>query len=268
MALRVVTEMLETLVSRIEGDELRQENVWRSHSRACEVGRRLPLVHRTCKPGAETLWHAVLNERKFAAREPCTDREKAVGIPRAAYFFVGCGAYPDGLVGFVLDAPSVLARPASFTPFDSGSIEKYSAPADPAALAGWDGAAKDRFLAEHVGAGSDVPVFAGPYLSSHFRDAYDYVRRPQHATPDFAAYHGLSSGTGDRRAWTIEVQVHEDVTFGVGDPVLVEIVAARQSLVEELPDDLVGLARVAIPENEVLENIGEGIASRILSEVP
>ena len=49
---------------------------------------------------------------------------------------------------------------------------------------------------------------------------------------------------------------------------LVEIVAARQSLVEELPDDLVGLARVAMPENEVLESIAEGIESRITAEVP
>ncbi len=266
--MRSLEEMLEGLANQVRDDVAREENVWLSHTRACEVGRRLPLVHRTCKPGAEDLWHTVLSERKFAAFEPCMGREKSIGIPRAVYFSVGCGAYPDGLVGFVLDAPSVLTRPASYSPFDSGSIEKYAVPADPALATAWDGPSKDHFLSEHVGVGRDVGAFAGPYLASHFRDAFDYVRRPQHDTPDFPAYHGLRSTSGDRRAWTIEVQVHEDVSFGIGDPALVEIVAARQSLVEELPDDLVGLARVAIPENEVLRSIAEGIESRIASEVP
>ena len=110
--------------------------------------------------------------------------------------------------------------------------------------------------------------FVGPYLAAHFTDPLGYVRSPQHSEPDFHAYHGLQSGNRDRRAWTLEVQVHEDVSFASGAPLLTEIVAARQALIEDLPDDLVGLARVAVPENEVLESIAEGIVSRIVAEVP
>jgi hypothetical protein len=70
---------------------------------------RYPRIRGDCRAkglaGAESKWPEVLSRRAFAAREPCTgDREKVAGIPHAAYFFVGCGAYPDGLVGFVLQA--------------------------------------------------------------------------------------------------------------------------------------------------------------------
>ena len=267
-AMRTLGEMLQSLVSRLMDDLVRQENALLSYPRASEVGRRLPLVHRTCKPGAETQWTEVLRTRTFASGEPCTgDREKAGGIPRAAYFFLGCGAYPDGLVGFVLDTPSVVTRPASYTPFDSGSIERHAVPTDLARAEAWDEAAKDHFLAEHVGAGSDLADFAGPYLATHFRDPMAYVLLGQQSTPDFPAYHGLESTSGDRRAWTIEVQVHKDVPFDAGGATLTEIVVARPSLIEDLPEDLKRLARVATPENEVLESIAAGIAMRIEAEV-
>jgi hypothetical protein len=174
---------------------------------------------------------------------------------------------PDGLVGFVLDAPSVLTRPASYTPFDSGAIEKYAVPAAPALAAAWDGPAKDRFLAEHAGMGRELVAFSGPYLASLFHEPLTYVRGGQRSNPDFPAYHGLQSTSGDRRAWTMEVQVHENVAFGAGGATLIEIVAARPALVEDMPDDLVGLTRVASPENEVLESIAEGIAARIAAEI-
>lgn len=121
MPVQPLAEMLRSLVSPLVGDPAREENAWRSHDRACEVGRRLPLVHRTCKPGAEARWLEVLDTRIFAASEPCTgDREKAAGIPRAAYFFLGCGAYPDGRVGFVLEPHSVRdprrSRPSTAAP--------------------------------------------------------------------------------------------------------------------------------------------------------
>jgi hypothetical protein len=268
--MRSLEEMLESLVSLLLLNDARQEHAVRSFGRASEVAQRLPLVHRTNKPGDEPAkWPEVLRSRTFAASAPCTgDREKAAGIPRAAYFFVGCGAYPDGLVGFVLDAPSVLTRASSYTPFDSGSIEKYSVPTEPTLAAAWDGPAKDRFLAAHVGPGRDLVSFSGPYLASHFHEPLSYVRRGQRSNPDFPAYHGLQCRVGDRRAWTLEVQVHEDVAFGAGGATLIEIVAARPAQVEDMPDDLVGITRVASLENEVLESIAEGIAARILAEVP
>jgi hypothetical protein len=70
-------------------------------------------VHRTFTPGrldAVKNWRDLLAARRFAAVEACTERENAAGIPRAAYFFLGCGAYPNGIVGFVLDAPALPTR--------------------------------------------------------------------------------------------------------------------------------------------------------------
>jgi hypothetical protein len=261
--MRTLAEMLEPLIDTVVGDDARHGSALASYERAGEVARRLPLVHRTYKPGSETQWLDVLKVRRFAANEPCTgDREKAAGIPRAAYFFLGCGAYPDGLVGFVLDAPSVLARPASYTPFDSGSIEKYAVPVDPTRAATWDKAAKDRFLVDHAGTGADLTGFAAPYLASHFREPSTYVRLGQHSAPDFTPYHGLASMSGDRRDWTIEVQVHEDVPFAAG-ATLREIVVARPALIEDLPEDLKRLARVASPEDEVLSSIAQSIDAQI-----
>lgn len=163
--MRPLEQMLESLELALRGDDARRAHAGRSFASASEVAQRLPLVHRTDKPGAEITWLEVLRSRLFVASEPCTgDREKAAGIPRSAYFFVGCGAYPDGLVGFVLDAGSVLTLPASYTPFDSGSIEKYAVPAEPALAAAWDGPAKDRFLADHAGIGHELVAF--PDLTS------------------------------------------------------------------------------------------------------
>lgn len=258
--MRTLDDMLGSLASAIVADEARHENAWGTLLKASEVARRLPLVHRTYKPGSEVPWRELLEARRFVAGPPCTgDRERTAGIPRAAYFFLGCGAYPDGLVGFVLDAATVVGRPASFTPFDSGSIEKYAVPADPMRRPDWNDAAKGRFLTEHTGHGGDVAAFAGPFLAAHFRDPMTYVRLGQTSVPEFQAYHGLESTSGDRRAWTVEVQAHEDVPFGVGDATVKEIIVARSALLEDLPEDLKRLARVADPEDEVLESLARRI---------
>ena len=194
------------------------------------------------------------------------DRERNAGVARAAYFFLGCGAYPDGPVAFVFDADTVLSRSASFTPFDSGSIERHAEPANAGLRASWDSTAKDHFLAEHLGHGFDVVPFASAFIAAHFRDPVDYVTRGHGSEPDFPAYHGLASAAADRRAWTIEVQAHHDVPLTLGRPGVCDIVAARPSLLEELPDDLVASARVARAENEVLESIAERIVEQIQRE--
>ncbi len=194
------------------------------------------------------------------------EREKAAGVTRAAYFFLGCGAYPDGPLAFVFDAEAVLARPASFTPFDSGSIERYSEPREPRLLARWDGAAKDRFFTQHLGWGHDLVSFSAAFIAAHFHEPFDYVTRGHRSEPDFPTYHGLVSHSSDRRVWTIEVQAHDDVPLTLRQPGVCDIVAARPSLLEELPDDLMARARVAKVENEVLESIAERILERTRKE--
>lgn len=259
--MRVLSEMISPLAAMATAEPERHVNVWSMHDRACKIARQLPLVHRTCKSGDEASWLELMKIRRFAADEPCTARESAAGIPRAAYFFLGCGAYPDGLIGFVLKLEAVIARPSSYTPLDSGSLEKHAKPTNPAVV--WDGPAKNQFLGNHLGRGEEVARFAGPYLAAHFRDPLHYVKRGQLSQPDFPSYHGLADPHGDRRAYTIEVQAHDDVPFD--DPIdpLIEIVVARPALVEDLPDDLIGKVRVAAAENEVLEAIADGIIGRI-----
>lgn len=263
--MKSLAEMLRPLVAVVTADPARHANAWATHGSAQAVAQRLPLVHRTAKPGAEASWLDIVQHRRVAAQPACTPREHRAGVTRAAYFFLGCGAYPDGQVGFVLDRTALRGQPCSYTPLDSGSLESHTVPADPGQP--WDDAAKDGFFAAHHAQGAEVHDFAGPYLAGHFQQPLQYVRCRQRSQPDFAPYHGLKDPQGDRRAFTIELQAHDDVAFGPSDVHLLEIVVAKPSLLDELPDDLVGKAWVAHAEGEVLEAIAERIEARITAEM-
>lgn len=63
------------------------------------------------------------------------------------------------------------------------------------------------------------------------------------------------------------MQAHHDVAFGPSDEHLLEIVVAKPSLLDELPDELIGKARVAHAEGEVLEAIAKRIEDRIAAEI-
>jgi hypothetical protein len=123
----------------------------------------------------------------------------------------------------------------------------------------WDDESKKRHLEEHLGSGADVDQFIGPYLAAHFRDPRSYVRLPQQSAPDFPPYHGLASKNGDRRAWTVEVRVHEDINITPDGLILEEIWLDGHDLFDELPDDFKGMARVS-PDEERLE---VAVAARI-----
>jgi hypothetical protein len=62
------------------------------------------------------------------------------------------------------------------------------------------------------------------------------------------------------------VQVHDDVPFVAGAAVLHEIVVARPALMEDLPEDLKDLARVA--DGDVLATIAQGIEARMSGGAP
>src|SRR5262245_44241903 len=112
-----IAEMLVNLNAALADDNSRQAHAKGVAAAGASVANVLPLVHRTCKPGAEETLSTLFRERVIAAGRPCTgSREIAAGIPRAAYFFLGCGAYPEGLVAFVLSREVVLRAPSSFTP--------------------------------------------------------------------------------------------------------------------------------------------------------
>lgn len=199
--MKSLVEMLRPLAAAVTAEASRHANAWATYGSAQAVAQRLPLVHRTAKPGAAANWLDIVEHRRVATQQACTTREHRAGVTRAAYFFLGCGAYPDGQVGFVLDRTALHGQACSYTPLDSGSLERHAVPADPSQP--WDEAAKDRFFEAHHAQGAEVHDFAGPYLAAHFQQPLQYVRCPQRSQPDFAPYHGLKDPHEDRRAFTI-----------------------------------------------------------------
>lgn len=224
--------------------------------RAQRLADRFPLVHRTW--GGPTLT-AIFDQKCLRATLPCTPRERECGIPRALYFFLGCPAYPQGVIAFLISTRVLERADASYTPFDTGSLDKYSRPRDPDRA--WEDEHRREFLATYLGQGADAVGFAAEYVAAHFVDECDYVRRPQTSLPDKPTYHGLESTSGDRRAWSIEVQLHGDLAL---DEQHVEhLVLGPQDLFVDIPDALT--SKVVIAEDDGA--LAPTIHRLILSEV-
>ena len=234
---------VELLVSRLQAavtqPEERRDAYASSLDHALALSVRLPLVHRTARPG-QAAWTAILRERGLKRTPVGSAGERAAGHDEALYFFVGSGAYPHGELAFFFDLS--LAEEGSveptFTPFDSGGLAAGF-------MQTWDDGAeiahRDRgdLFALHVGDGKDVGEYTGHHIAAHLRDPQDYVRRPLVSQPDFPPAHGFVSRTGHRLAWTVEVQVHDDVSL---DGWFLAVAAGRRDRILELPDDLIGLA--------------------------
>lgn len=170
----------------------------------------MPWIHRT---GKHSAWEAVFSGLRLAARAPCTAFERDAGINSVVYFFVGYPAYPKGGVA-LLFAP-LFSAPGSFTPFDSGALERGHLKKTHTALTPPERA---ELFNQFFGTIAGLKEFLGPFLAAHFLEPMDYVRREQLSLPDHPAYHGLVDGNQDRRAWTIEAQVHEDVLLSTRRP--------------------------------------------------
>lgn len=221
---------------------------------------RFFLTHRTESPGAPTL-RTILSERRLSASVPCTQRELDCGIERAVYFFMGCVAYPSGSAAFIVPNRLLDRKRASYSPFDTGSLSSYARLRDP--LAPWDDAQKHAFLESHLGDGTDAIAFAAEYVAAHFEDAADYVRRPQRSDPDFPTYHDLTSTTGDRRAWSIEVQLHDDLELTTEH--LEAIAVADKELRFDIPEDLFEKLIIAEDEGSMIAKIQQHIAQEASS---
>jgi hypothetical protein len=222
------------------------------HAAAAALARRLPLVHRT--RGANL--SAMLADARLTARDPCTEHERDCGIARALYFFLGCIAYPEGTVAFVVANHILNHAAATYTPFDTGALVKHARPRDPTAP--WAEQDKRPFLEAHLGRGPDALDFAAEYIAGHFHRAADYTSRPQQSAPDFPAYHGLESASGDRRAWSLEVQLHEDLSLVPGN--IDALVLADHDLLADIPDDLKQTTLVAEDEGSLVAMVQQLIA--------
>ena len=139
----------------------------------------------------------------------------------------------------------------SYAPFDTGSLDGYARPCVEAAP--WEDVNKDEFLTAHLGAAADAVRFSVDYVAAHFRSAEDYVSRSQTSTPDFSPYHGLQSMNGDRRTWTIEVCLHDDVPLDTTN--VAAIVLGQADLAQDVPDDLLETVVISVDEGAIVSTV-------------
>ena len=223
----------------------RDASVLRGASR-WQLSARAPQRH-AAWPNLES----ILAERSLLAGDPCTEREVNCGISRALYFFLGCAAYPEGVVAFVVGNRILNQLASSYTPFDSGSLSSHARPSDPSMP--WEDEDKRDFLEAHLGHGADAIQFSSVFVDAHFRDARDYVQLPQISSPDRPPYHGLESTSGDRRAWSIEIQLHEDLELSEEN--VAHVVLGQHDLLADVPDELIASVVVAEDEGQLVPTL-------------
>jgi hypothetical protein len=226
---------------------------------ARQLSKSLLLVHRSVTARGPTL-ASILDDRYLRVKKPpCTPRELQCGVPQALYFFLGCAAFPEGVVAFLVPSRVLDQSNASYTPFDTGSLDRYARPRDPVRT--WEDADRLEFLAAHLGHGADAVNFAAEYVAAHFASATDYVCRPQVSEPDRPVYHGLESTSGDRRAWSIEIQLHEDLPLDAEH--VDKLVLGQHDLLADIPDHLTAKVVVAEDAGAVASTIHRLIISTI-----
>jgi hypothetical protein len=248
--------LLERLEQAVGPSGERRDSYTSTSPQAQHIADRLPLVHRTASdtPGARD-WRQIFEHSTLKAEPVPTDHERRAGRATSVYFFLGAGAYPSGQIALLLEPAEVLryVTEASFTPYDTGGM-CYCTP-------DWDSDRRFRHLTDYTGNAKEVGSFAGPYLAAHFRDPRGYVRAAQKSVPDFPCFHALV-GDGDRRAWTIEIQAHEDVTITSEAPLLRQLLVVGTHKLLELPDEYIARAHVlpdSSPENIIYKEIASTI---------
>jgi hypothetical protein len=260
---RLLRELLDRLEQAFDSDADRRACAGAARPAAGALAPRLPLVHRT---GTDSSWRAIFADWVLKARDVGSAGERALGHERAVYCFVGCGAYPKGNVALIFAQALAGRDDATFTPFDSGALDGYCAPEgrDPGT---WAADERQAFLADHLGQGRDLGGFLGPFLAAHFRDPAGYVEADHVAEPDFPAYHGLVSTTGDRRAWTAEVQIHGDVPIP-GSPASLTVLLEHGDLRRDLPSAALRMTRVVRSRDDKKSSFTALIARHVLDSIP
>ena len=198
---------------------------------------------------------------RLLAKKACTKHEIDCGVERAVYFFLGCAAYPKGAVAFLVPTRVLASMRASYSPFDSSSLTEHSHLRGRDPLAPWEDPEKLAFLESHLGDGADAVAFCTEYIAAHFANVADYVLRPQQSVPDFPPYHDLVSKNGDRRAWSIEVRLHDDLILDVNH--VEHIVIGRLDLFDDIPDALTKTVVVAGDEASIPSTIQQIILPEV-----
>jgi hypothetical protein len=248
---RPVDEMIGELRSRWDSSS---RDIATS-TRANDLASRLPLVHRTGRPGQS--WKSIFRDAQLEGNAPGTRWEReTLGVSKTTYFFWGCGAYPKGTVALLLEGVPSEPR-CSATPFDTGGCEAgHFLRAGLRPSEAERQVILDRFTLED---GARISEYGALYIADIFDEPLDYVRLPQHGVPPRLPLHALESPTADRRAWTIEVRFHGDVP--VPPERLKKIVLRRRDQLRELPPRYRRLAVVSPREDD----FSQGIAEEVLS---
>jgi hypothetical protein len=252
--------MCRGIEQALQADHERARSANESQVRAQALAKRFVLTHRTVSVGGATL-QDIFSDKCLRATPPCTSRELDCGVDCAVYFFLGCAAYPEGAVAFLVPSHVLGHMPASYSPFDSGSLSRFARPRD--SLQPWGEPDKRSFLALHLGDGADAVAFSAEYVAAHFKDATDYVCRPQQSEPDFPTYHDLVSTSGDRRAWSIEVRLHASLDLDADH--IQAIVIGQPDLLADIPDDLVQKLVVVEDEGSITTRIHQLIVQEASS---
>lgn len=263
MQVQSCARLLRDLGDACVDDESRRDALAHGHERARQLLPHLPWIHRTGRAGAS--WRQIFAERLLRPSR-VTAHELADGREASVYFFLGACAFPRGnlVLVFRADDPPLRER-ATFSPFDTGALTDFVAltAAHPhcSSYEPWTSAAdRCRCLQDHTGSARDLDEFVPAYLAAHFHDAQTYVRRPQQSAPDFAPYHGLRSTSGDRRVWTVEVQVHGAQGVAI-DERLLEVVVRGKDRFDALPGAIKDRAYL-LAEDEDADEDGDSLAER------
>lgn len=239
---------------------------------ARRLAPHLPWMHRTGRPysgpagaaGPATSWRTIFATGRLAPSEVKT-HEALDGRSASVYFFVGACAFPKGNIVLICQPtrPDWLLR-ATFTPFDTGALAGHAGldPATPVhdLYAPWTTPEHCRYLQNYSGSAPALDAYLPVYLATHFRQPRDYVTRPQVSVPDIAPYHGLRSASGDRRTWTVEVQLHGDAGATLDDETLLEIFVLGKDRFDALPATFKGLARL-LEEDDGVDTPADPLAT-------
>jgi hypothetical protein len=207
---------------------------------------RMRWVHRTGKRGG---WQ---QQTELRPQPTDTPAERDAGLLGAVYFFLGAGAYPKGLVAFVVELPNAAG---TFTPFDSGGLLKGID------VLGADGRSMDEERRRPLwnqwrGDLADVLPFAARWVSNLFDDPARYLTGVE---PDRPPAHGAVFR--GRLAWTIEAQVASTVDLSER---ATAVLVGRRDLVDDLPSGL--LRFVVLPESDWTEDrFHDYIAAHVLT---
>lgn len=189
--------------------------------------RRIPWVHRTCRPGRPR-WKDLWAEGRLRAQDASCEPERVRGHSPVVYLSLGYAAYPHGLLALLI-APDADELGGTATPFDSGGVLTGRMLLDGTPLTADDAV---RFWESWLLPLAEVRALCAAWIASHFSEPNAYLALPSDSDPDLPARHGLVALPPlGRLAWTIEGQVAADVPLDL----VREVICARRALIWKLP---------------------------------